>query len=410
MGYPVKHGRPTAGPWIAIPIALWLMAIGQPSRGDWTRCGPDDALHVVFLAVDSREPQTVYATGSTSPMEDGTAAWKTTDGGQTWRRLDVGGATGHKEPGLVAIDPADSRTLYMTSGGYVLRSKDAGARWARLGAIADRRGALRVFAFIIDPLSSGVLYAGLGTQQSLPAGGLFKSVDGGSTWVALPVPSDRTVYHLLAVPEARGGVYAATSQGILRSIDGGSTWAEIGPEGVKARFMTMAVSPRDAQTLYAGTAGEGVFKTTDGGATWSASRKGLSYPGVYAIAVDPITPRTVWAGTSGGGVFRSTDAGATWHEQNDGLATTFVQSLAIAPTDPTVTYVGTIRGGVLRWTDKQDARSRSSTLGIRDPWKHASRPTEVRYGVGCLPRIDECAPRGAVVQATDLLGWAGGDE
>jgi photosystem II stability/assembly factor-like uncharacterized protein len=63
--------------------------------------------------------------------------------------------------------------------------------------------------------------------------------------------------------------------------------------------------------LYIGGPG-GVWKSSDSGKTWKAMNQGLMTLNVRALAMAPKNAQTLYAGTNGSGLYRSTDAGATW--------------------------------------------------------------------------------------------------
>lgn len=117
----------------------------------------------------------------------------------------------------------------------------------------------------------------------------------------------------------------------------------------------VAIEPRNAEIVYAGSSTAGVFKSEDNGQTWTQKNNGLSGTAldVRAILVDPVNPNIVYIGTRGSGVYRSTDRGETWSEFNTGIDPSHreVYSLAIynppAPANPII-YAGTRVGGVYR--------------------------------------------------------------
>src|SRR5579859_763638 len=116
-------------------------------------------------------------------------------------------------------------------------------------------------------------------------------------------------------------------QAALRPLAASTTkWTNIGPaplvnnlSGNQAgRVNAIAVDPRDANTVYIGTAESGVWKTKDGGTTWTPLTDYQASPAIGSLAIDPSHPDTVFAGTGdpvgypGAGILKSTDAGATW--------------------------------------------------------------------------------------------------
>lgn len=140
------------------------------------------------------------------------------------------------------------------------------------------------------------------------------------------------------------------------AVAGENVWTSNGPEGGTIR--SLAIDPKNTQTIYAGTYGGGVFKSTNGGNAWTVVNSGLKEtmgiqelpPHVYALAIDPTSSQTVYAGAYRGGVFKSTNGGKTWTAVNSGLTNTNVWALAIDPVNSQTVYTGT-EGGVFKSTD-----------------------------------------------------------
>jgi hypothetical protein len=109
---------------------------------------------------------------------------------------------------------------------------------------------------------------------------------------------------------------------------GASSWVSFGPSPIgnggdvnSGRVRTIAVDPRDGNTVYAGAASGGVWKSTDGGGTWSPMSGEGSQPtlNMGSIAVDPVNPSIIYAGTgepltraAGRGILKSTNGGVSW--------------------------------------------------------------------------------------------------
>jgi len=150
------------------------------------------------------------------------------------------------------------------------------------------------------------------------------------------------------------------------------------PEGLRFRFMGPAVGnrisaaagiPGDPNTYYVGAASGGVWKSTDGGNRWNPVFDGQPVAAIGSLAVSPSNPGTVWAGTGeawairdvdmmGDGIYRSTDAGQTWTHM--GLDETGrIGRIIVHPTNPDIVFaaaLGRLTGpqqerGVYRTTD-----------------------------------------------------------
>lgn len=122
-------------------------------------------------------------------------------------------------------------------------------------------------------------------------------------------PFGGDVYSLAA--GASGALYAGTARGVFRSPDGGATWVFSSAGIPPTRVQTVIVDPNTPGTLYAGTRtpngvpSVGIFKSTDAGATWSDANVGLFDPvtgfapvDVDALAISPADSKVLVAGTA----------------------------------------------------------------------------------------------------------------
>jgi len=179
-------------------------------------------------------------------------------------------------------------------------------------------------------------------------GGLWKTIDGGSTWkpvtdgqitsssvgaVAVSESNPDVVYIGTGEVAFRGNIMQG--DGVYKSVDAGKTWKHIGLENTQS-ISRIRVHPTNPDIAYVAVLGHafgpneerGVFKTTDGGTTW----KKVLYKGDKAGAIDLIidvnnpetlyssiwqvyrTPYKMWGGGGASGLFKSTNGGETWTE------------------------------------------------------------------------------------------------
>lgn len=202
------------------------------------------------LAVDQSDPQTVYLAGHDIFQVS-------TDGGTSWR------PASHNLPGTdihgFAASPADPARLYAFVVGYGLfRSADRGATWQSLGKV--------------PPDVMSIAAAG-GTPETLYAGsmrvGLLRSDDGGQSWAPAGGGLSGAVLTIAVDRIAPQNVYAGTERGLYKSMDAGKTWRALPFPGQNA--MAAAVSPaRPGRVLAISVqGGEGlVYRSDDGGESW----------------------------------------------------------------------------------------------------------------------------------------------
>ena len=123
-----------------------------------------------------------------------------------------------------------------------------------------------------------------------------------------------------------------------------------------ADIRSLAIDPRDPDTVLAGTSAGQVYRSNDGGATWSDAGAALPLPGwvVGTLAFDPNRPGRVWAalwGIFGGGfVVHSDDLGRTWQHPHPVREEEQVYTLAPVPGAPGRLFAAT-RKGVYRSVD-----------------------------------------------------------
>jgi hypothetical protein len=266
----------------------------------------------------------------------------------------------------LAVDPQNPATLYAAApGGGVFKSTDGGANWASASNGIPSRS---VTALAIDPTVPSTLYAaafGTGTIDALvPSGALFKSVDGGQSWVQLPIDPvtfapapNATPPNAIAIdPQTPSTLFVATSGGIFKSLDGGQTWTGGSGGGtglpLNANFSSVVFDPANPTILYAGSTGgqveaAGLFKSIDGGNSWTAINSGImavSFIDVAGLAIDPLASSTLYAsvsvGGSGTGLYKSGNGGGNWTQVQAGID----GPVAIDPQNPSIVYLG---GGLI---------------------------------------------------------------
>ena len=232
--------------------------------------------------------------------------------------------------------PGDCRAYITPAGGGVWRTKNALADdpfWQYLGGPLGINAAGSVYLDSNDA-SGNTVYVGTGEANICGSGcvagtGLYKSTDGGDTWIG-PLGGDtfkglgigaivvkpgspNTIY--AGVTTALRGMSSVCCSGVTRPVPGAGKW--------------------------------GLYKSTDGGATWSFIHDGstnvadcvgdltewnngriCSPRGVRSLALDPSDPDIVYASSYARGVWRSPDGGATWIQIKPSLNAAIIQTRA----------------------------------------------------------------------------------
>lgn len=188
-------------------------------------------------------------------------------------------------------------------------------------------------------------------------GGFYRSTDDGVTWSQMNegLEASLDIRDIAATNSYPRDftIFLATSAGVYRSVDGGSTWElKNGSDDgaiTTTNARTVAVSPafQSDRTVFVGTSGGGVFRSTDGGETWQAYNQGLVDRSISALAVSAAYTKdcavfagsgggsTVEGGTGGTGVFK-VDCNDQWTNISEvpgtgPLTNVWVTDIAVVP-------------------------------------------------------------------------------
>ncbi len=224
------------------------------------------------------------------------------------------------------------------------------------------------------------------------AGGVWKTVNDGSTWqcvsdgqpfgtasigdIAVSESDPNVVYVGTGEYDIRGNV--SIGDGMYKSTDAGKTWKHIGLENTR-QISRVRVSPKDPNLVYVAALGHvwapneerGIYRSKDGGKTWEKILSRGPKAGASELVFDPTNSRILYAGfweayrkpwdlESGGpasGILKSTDGGDTWTDltKNPGLpkGTLGNIGLSVSRADPDRVYalIEAEDGGVFRSDD-----------------------------------------------------------
>ncbi len=284
----------------------------------------------------------------------------------------------------VTGDPINPFTFYFGStGGGVWKTHSAGERWENISD--DQIGVGSIGAVAIAPSDRNVLYVGTGSacpRGNVSAGdGIYKSTDAGKTWQHIGLPEAGQIGRILVHPERPDTVYAAAlghifgpnaQRGIYKSVDGGSSWQLALSVSSHAGGVDLAMNPKNPRELFAaiwqaerkpwtmidGGEDSGLYKSIDAGESWTrltdpALANGLpsGLLGRIGVEVSPIHPSRVWAIIStpddAGGLFRSDDSGKTWARKSDDHRLTtrawYYSHVRADPVDPDTVYISNVQ-------------------------------------------------------------------
>jgi photosystem II stability/assembly factor-like uncharacterized protein len=268
----------------------------------------------------------------------------------------------------LAIDPIQASTLYAGTSSGVFKSSDYGATWQRVYS-APGPFVISVTALALDaaPGRAALAAGTVASFRAVPSSPL-RSIDNGQTWAGTG-PTSLTWPFLIADGSAAQTFYAGADANLFRTRDDGLSWNALPvPLPPNAGPSSLAIDPRDSNTLLLGLLGGGVLRSADGGASWQPGNTGLApagrTPTVTAVALDPSNSSVAYA--AGGSyssipfelfpnLFRSTDGGLSWASIAALAGTPNVQSIATAQISPaSIISIATSDHGVLQTRDQGD--------------------------------------------------------
>jgi photosystem II stability/assembly factor-like uncharacterized protein/PKD repeat protein len=201
----------------------------------------------------------------------------------------------------------------------------------------------RINCVAVNPFNSQTFY--LGT----PAGGLWKTIDGGATYTNYTDNLDYFGFSSVAIARTDTNiVYAGTGDrfsydmptlGLIKSTDAGLTWQHVSsfPNNQISKIL---INPLNAQSIIISTY-SGLFKSFNGGLSWISS---FTMEAFYDLEYKPGDTAIIYA-TTGSTFYKSTDAGATFNSVvGTGIDFTSLNNalIAVSSSDPNFVAVATI--------------------------------------------------------------------
>ncbi|MBI4541133.1 MAG: glycosyl hydrolase [Gemmatimonadetes bacterium] len=398
------------------------------------------------VAVAESDPNVVYAgTGTACPrtiVSVGVGVYRSTDAGKSWQHAGLRDAG---QIGRIRVHPTDPEVVYVAALGHifgrnvergVFRSKNGGRSWEKVLFISDSVG---VFDLAMDPTNPRILYAAAWRVErkpwviiSGPGGGIYKTTDGGDTWVKLtnglpdgPIgkvavtvsaASPNRVWAIVEAEYRQGGVF--------RSDDGGASWRRVNGERRLLQrpwyYIHIFADPVDENTVY--VLNTALYKSVDGGRTFPETLRG-THGDFHDLWLDPADPQVMITANDGGAAV-SYNGGRSWSTQlNQPTAEIYRVAvdhqfpyrvygaqqdnstislpsrelfgitptehwysvagcesghIAVHPRDPRVVY-GTCYRGLLERYDRATGERRNIMVYPEDGWGHAPRDLRYRF-------------------------------
>jgi photosystem II stability/assembly factor-like uncharacterized protein len=249
----------------------------------------------------------------------------------------------------IEVNPRDHSEYYVASAhGSLWKTTNRGVTFT---PIFDGQSSFAIGAVALDPSNPKTVWVGTGENNAhsyvVPGDGVYKSTDGGTTWVNMGIKDSQQIGEIVVHPESPNTVWVAAygphrqsggDRGVFKTTDGGETWENVLHPSKHTGCWQLHMDPRNFDVLYAvahqrqrylttivtGGDESGIYKTTDGGESWTRLEGGLPQEMVGRIGMDisPVNPDVLFAIVDAGekddqGVYRSSDGGASWSKVSD---------------------------------------------------------------------------------------------
>lgn len=224
----------------------------------------------------------------------------------------------------LAVDPRDGATVYAASAsGGLWKTTNGGATWVPK---TDELPILNHGCVALDPSNPEVVYLGTGEYTVMSAGdGVFRSLDGGVTFERIATTDEvgAQCSRIIIDPTNSEIIHHTGTGGYARSIDGGATWRI----ELNGACSDLALNPNDPSVVYVARHGDGVYRSADGGSSFERLSNGLPNDDVHRIvlSIAASNPQVLYAaiidadsGNAGlRGLYKTTDGGESWSRLNN---------------------------------------------------------------------------------------------
>ncbi|WP_017731368.1 WD40/YVTN/BNR-like repeat-containing protein [Nafulsella turpanensis] len=223
----------------------------------------------------------------------------------------------------LAIPKGNGKTYYVAyASGGVFKTNNAGTTFE---PVFDKQGALTIGDMALAPSNEEVLYVGTGeknsSRSSYAGSGVYKTTDGGRHWQHLGLDNIQHTSRILVHPEnpdivwvaGIGGLYSNNEErGVFKSTDGGQSWVKTLYINDSTGIIDLEIDSKNPEVLYAAAwersrkpwdfkgsgTHSGIYKSTDGGESWEKLTNGLpagKHVGRIGLSVADSQPNTIYA-------------------------------------------------------------------------------------------------------------------
>jgi len=330
--------------------------------------GLKESRQIGGIVIDPRCSDIVFVAAEGSVWGPGgdRGLYKTIDGGENWKKvIDISENTGINN---VVMDPARPDILYATAeqrrrhvhtkvgGGpesAVYKSTDGGETWRKImkGLPKVHIGGMGID---VSPADPDVVY--LIVEAAEGKGGFFKSINRGESWDRMSdYHSSGQYYNEIVCDPVNVDVVYSTETRSKVTRDGGTTWTTLGLDGRHVDDHALWIDPADTEHLLMGGDG-GIYESFDGGELWDF-KANLPVTQFYRVMVDNDYPfYNVYGGTQDnntlGGPAQNTSSFGVTNEDWKAIKGGDGFWVAVDPENPDIIYCESQYGNMSRYDRK----------------------------------------------------------
>ncbi|GAB4401550.1 MAG: hypothetical protein OHK0053_24390 [Microscillaceae bacterium] len=357
----VGGGEKTVRGNVSHGLGIWKSVDAGKS---WVHLELKDSRHITRIRIHPKNPEVVYAAvlGHLFGPNPERGVYRSVNGGQTWEQI----LFVNENAGAVdlLLDPVNPRILYASTwrvrrtpyslesggeGSALWKSTDGGNTWTELTKASEGlpTGTLGIIGVSVSPLNNERVWAIIEAEE----GGVFRSDNGGKTWQR--INSDRSLrqrawyYTRLYADTQNEDVLYVLNVEFHKSKDGGRTYETI--DTPHSDHHDLWISPDNPQHMVIGNDG-GAQVSLNGGESWSTYHNQPTAQ-FYRIATDNHFPYRIYGGQQDNSTVRilsrSYEAGiseAHWEETAGGESA----HIAPHPVNPDIVYGGSYGGFLTR--------------------------------------------------------------
>ncbi|MAQ76853.1 MAG: glycosyl hydrolase [Aquimarina sp.] len=360
----------------------------------WIASGLPKSRHIPRIAIHPKNPDIVYAAvlGNIYKPTVDRGVYKSIDGGKNWTKV----LFSNEDSGAVdlTLDPNNPRIMYastwnarrtpysLSSGGAgsaLWKSTDSGETWKE---ISKNKGfpkdTLGIMGVTVSPVNSERVWA---IVENKDKGGVYRSEDGGETWNLLN--SDRSLrqrawyYTRIYADSQDEDVVYVVNVSYHKSKDGGKNFSSYNaPHG---DHHDLWIAPENPDRMIIGDDG-GAQITYDGGETWSTYHNQPTSQ-FYRVTTDNSFPYRIYAAQQDNSTIRINHRSTGWTiSEDDWESTAGGESahIAVDPENNDIVYGGSYDGFLTRVNHEKET-VRSISVWPDNPMGHGAEDMKYRF-------------------------------